>query len=293
MSIPDLRYYRPKSISEALQMLKEPEARALAGGQTLIPALKQRMLRPSALVDLQAIPEMKGIEILPDKVIVGAMTPHAVTASDPGIRVAIPALSAMASGIAHPQVRNVGTIGGAVANNDPAADYPAAILGLGAEIETTQRRIAADDFFLGLFETALQPSELVLRFHFPKPSNCGYVKFANPASGYVTAGAFVARGPAGLRVAINGAGPVVFRWTEAERCLMEEFAETALQHLKLSPDGLNNDIHASAAYRAQLAMVGTRRALRIALADLPQELRRSPDALSILRFTDRRELWNH
>lgn len=273
MSIPDLIYRRPASLAEAQELLaSDTEARALAGGQTLIPALKQRLLRPSILVDLQAVPEMKGIEVGPDRITLGTMTPHAVTANDPRIRAAIPALSAMAARISHPQVRNLGTIGGSIANNDPAADYPAAIVGLGAEIETTKRRIAADEFFLGLFETALEPGELVLRIHFPRPTHCGYVKFANPASGYVTAGAFVAQGPAGMRVAINGAGPVVFRFTEAEERLAEDFSEKSLQGLKLSSEGLNNDIHASAAYRAQLATVGTRRALAIALTELPEQI---------------------
>lgn len=252
-------------------LASEPEARPLAGGQTLIPALKQRLLRPSVLVDLQSVPEMKGVEIRPDRVIIGAMTPHVVTASDARVRAAIPALAMMASRISHPQVRNLGTMGGSIANNDPAADYPAALLGLGAEVETTKRRIAADDFFLGLFTTALEPGELVLRIHFPRPENCGYVKFANPASGYVTTGAFVARGPSGLRVAVNGAGPIVFRFTQAETRLADNFAMSALDGLTLSATGLNSDIHASAAYRAQLAVVGTRRAVAMALTDLPRQ----------------------
>lgn len=276
MSVPDFAYRRPATLAEALDLLRsDPEARALAGGQTLIPALKQRMTRPSILVDLQSIPEMRGIEVDADRVSIGAMTPHAVTATDPRIRAAIPALAAMAARVSHPQVRNLGTMGGSIANNDPAADYPAAVLGLGAEIETTRRRIAADDFFLGLFTTALEPGELVLRIHFPRPDNCGYVKFANPASGYVTTGAFVARGPAGVRVAINGAGPVVFRFTDAEARLAGDFTPAALDGLSLPAAGLNSDIHASAAYRARLAVVGTRRALAIALAQPPEQIKES------------------
>ena len=268
MSLPDFTYRRPASLDEARDMLaSDPEARPLAGGQTMIPALKQRLLRPSTLVDLQDIPEMKGVEIGAEWISIGAMTPHAVTATHPGIRAAIPALSHMAGNVSHPQVRN---LGGSIANNDPAADYPAALLGLGAEVETTARRIVADDFFLGLFTTALEPRELVLRIHFPRPDRCGYKKFANLASGYVTTGAFVANGPAGLRVAVNGAGPVVFRFGEAEKRLAGDFSPAALAGLRLPPDGLNNDIHASAAYRAQLAVVATRRALDAALAELPE-----------------------
>jgi len=276
MSVPDFTYRRPATLVEALDLLaSDPEARALAGGQTLIPALKQRMSRPAMLVDLRSIPEMRGIDVTPERVSIGAMTPHVATATDPRIRAAIPALSAMASHISHPQVRNLGTMGGSISNNDPAADYPAALLGLGAEIETTRRRIPAGEFFLGLFTTALEPGELVLRIHFPRPENCGYIKFANPASGYVTAGAFVARGSAGIRVAINGAGPVVFRFPEAEARLSGDFSVAALDGLTLPAVGLNSDIHASAAYRAQLAVVGTRRALTIALAELPEQIKES------------------
>lgn len=266
MSLPDFEYRRPATLAEALELLEQnPEAKALAGGQTLIPTLKQRLARPAMLVDLQDIPDLRGVRIDAESVTIGAMTPHAVTAHDPEIARAIPALSHLAGGISHPQVRNLGTMGGSISNNDPAADYPAALMGLGAEVRTTRRNIAADDFFLGLFTTALEPGELVVSIRFPRPERAGYHKFPSLASGYVTTGAFVSQGPAGTRVAINGAGPVVFRHAEAEARLAADFSLAALEGCTLSPERLNNDLHASAAYRANLAMVATRRALTMAL----------------------------
>lgn len=259
----DFEYVRPRSVAEAARLLaSDADARALAGGQTLIPAMKQRLLRPTLLVDLQDLAEMKGISVSASEVVVGAMTPHAQTASHAGIRAAIPALSDLASGIAHPQVRQMGTMGGSIANNDPAADYPAALLGLGATIETNTRSIAADDFFTGLFGTALAAGELVLRIRFPRPKRAGYCKIANPASGYVTTGCFVAQTDGGVRVAVNGAGPCVFRQHDFERVLGECFEAVALHGIRQDPAGLNSDIHASAAYRASLVPVAVRRALR-------------------------------
>lgn len=266
MSLPAFEYRRPARLDEALAILSsDPEARPLAGGQTLIPALKQRLQRPSVLVDLQAIPEMQGVEVTPTHVTIGAMTRHAVTAWDERIAAAIPALSHLARGIAHSQVRHLGTMGGSIANNDPAADYPAALVGLGATVQTTRRAIPADDFFRGLFTTALEPGELILRIRFPIPARAGYHKFANIASGYVTTGAFVSEGPAGLRVAINGAGPCVFRQADAEARLARDFSPAALEGFAQPEAGLNTDLHASAAYRAQLAAVAIRRALAMAL----------------------------
>lgn len=266
MSLPEFAYQRPATLGQAVDMLAaDPEARALAGGQTLIPALKQRLSRPSTLVDLQDIDELHGIEISQTHVSIGALTRHYDTAHHTGIAQAIPALCHMARGISHPQVRYMGTMGGSLANSDPAADYPAAVLALGADIETTQRRITAQDFFLGLFTTALEPAELITRIHFPRPARAGYHKFANPASGYVTTGAFVADGDQGIRVAINGAGPCPFRCADFETRLAHHFDPAALEGAALSPEGFNNDIHASAAYRAHLAVIATGRAVTQAL----------------------------
>lgn len=271
MNLPDFEYTRPTTLDEALEILRaDPEARALAGGQTLIPAMKQRLNRPSMLVDLRAIPELRGIELDGTHLSIGAMTRHAETAGHEGVCAKIPALARLASGIAHPQVRQMGTMGGSLANNDPAADYPAAVLGLAAEIETTRRRIAADDFFTGLFETALEPGELILRVHFPIPRRAGYNKIASQASGYVTTGAFVADFDDRVRVAINGAGPCVFRQADFERALSEDFSVEALSGLKQDPEPLNADMHASKAYRAHLTGVAAARAVTMVLEQTKQ-----------------------
>ncbi len=272
MNLPAFDYVRPKSLDEAIGILQaDPEAKALAGGQTLIPTLKQRLARPSTLVDLRGLAELRGIVVDDLAVTVGAMTRHVETATSPEIRAAIPALSYLASGIAHPQVRHMGTMGGSISNNDPAADYPAALVGLGAEVETTQRRIPADDFFTGLFSTALEPGELVLRIRFPRPARAGYCKIASQASGYVTTGCFIAETLEGVRVAVNGAGPCVFRQPDFEAALADNFALTALDGLRQEAKGLNNDMHASAAYRAHLVGVAAKRALQQALAGASTE----------------------
>jgi carbon-monoxide dehydrogenase medium subunit len=267
----DFDYVRPRSLAEAVSVLSaQPEARALAGGQTLIPTLKQRLARPALLVDLQALAELRGIEADDEVVRVGAMTRHAQTASDPLLGARIPALAWLASGIAHPQVRHLGTMGGAISNNDPAADYPAALLGLGAEVETTRRRIGADDFFTGLFSTALAPGELVVRIHFPVPVRAGYCKIANPASGYVTAGCFIADfGNGRVRVAVNGAGPCVFRLQVLEQQLSRDFSPSGLAGFRQEPGSLNSDMHASAGYRARLVEVAASRALAMAMSATP------------------------
>lgn len=272
MNLPGFDYACPATLDEALRLLDaDPEARALAGGQTLIPTLKQRLTRPSMLVDLRRLPELRGIEVSASHVTVGAMTRHAETAAHAGLRAAVPALSHLAGGIAHPQVRHMGTMGGSVANNDPAADYPAAVLGLGAVIETTRRRIPADAFFLGLFETALAPGELVLRFHYPIPRRAGYHKIASQASGYVTTGCFIADTDAGIRVAVNGAGPCAFRQHDFEAALSAAFSPEALAGLVQPAAGLNSDMHASADYRAHLVGVAARRALDMALRQAETE----------------------
>ena len=267
----DFDYARPASLAEALALLEaDADARPLAGGQTLIPTLKQRLAHPTLLVDLQGLRELRGIEVGKDFVTVGAMTRHAETASHAGLAAAIPALAFLASGIAHPQVRQVGTMGGSISNNDPAADYPGALVGLGARVQTTRREIPADAFFTGLFSTALEPGELVLRVRFPIPRRAGYCKIANPASGYVTTGCFIADFGDAVRVAVNGAGPCVFRLPELEQALARDFSPAALAGFSLSPQGLNADLHASAGYRAQLVAVAARRALAMALAPQPQ-----------------------
>jgi aerobic carbon-monoxide dehydrogenase medium subunit len=266
MNLPYFDYCRPANVSEAVAFLHaDPEAKALAGGQTLIPTLKQRLIRPSAVVDLRDLPEMRGISVDDDAVTIGAMTRHAEAASNAGVRAAIPALSYLAGGIAHPQVRNMGTLGGSIANNDPAADYPAAVVGLGAEIETTKRKIAAADFFTGLFSTALEPDELVLRVRFPRPRRAGYCKIPSQASGYAITGCFIVDTGEEVRVAVNGAGPCVFRQMEFEAALRHEFTPEALIGLKQDAKALNRDIHASAAYRGHLVGIAARRALKQAL----------------------------
>lgn len=274
MSLPTLDYARPATLEAARAILDaDDHAQFLAGGQSLLPALKQRLARPSVLVDLQAIPDLHGVTVDADAVTLGAMTRHATVATDPAIRAAIPALSLLAGGIAHPQVRHLGTIGGSIANNDPAADYPAALVGLGARVRTTRREIAADDFFTGLFSTALAPGEIIISITFPRPIRAGYHKFANIASGYVTTGAFVSQAPSGVRVAVNGAGPCVFRHVAAEALLSAEFSSGAVEFVTQPAQGLNSDLHASAAWRAQLVCVAIRRATAMALAPEPETTR--------------------
>ncbi|WP_322061841.1 xanthine dehydrogenase family protein subunit M [Paraburkholderia sp. J63] len=262
----DFEYARPATLDEATKLLADnPEARPLSGGQTLIPALKQRLNRPALLVDLQAIDALRGIEVNDEWVSVGAMTRHAEVAAHPGIAAAIPALAFLAGGIADPQVRHQGTIGGSISNNDPAADYPSAVVGLGAQVVTTHRVIAADDFFTGLFSTVLEHSEIVTRVRFARPRRAGYCKLPNPASGYVMAGCFIAQFAADTRVAVNGAGPCVFRQRAFEEALSARFELAALEHCAQDAAGLNADMHASAAYRAQLVKVAAKRALARAL----------------------------
>jgi Aerobic-type carbon monoxide dehydrogenase, middle subunit CoxM/CutM homologs len=254
-----LSYVRPASLQEALDWLaRESEARPLAGGMTLIPTLKQRLAAPSHLVDVSRLPELQGVSLSQGVLSVGAGTRHAEMAASPLVRDAIPGLAGLAGVIADPQVRNRGTIGGSVANNDPAADYPAAVLGLGATVVTSKRRIAADDFFLGMFETALEPDELIVGFEFPVPRRSTYVKYRHKATGYAVAGVFIAETDAGPRVAVTGAGACVFRWREAERALAEG---GSVDEAPLEEDGLNDDRAGSAAYRANLVRVLTRRAL--------------------------------
>jgi len=255
-------YHRPDDLEDVARKLAAAEdAKLLAGGMTLIPTMKQRLASPSDLIDLAGIADLEGISDRGDSIAVGAMSTHAAVAADPVVKAKIPALAALAEGIGDPQVRNRGTLGGSIANNDPAADYPAALIGLGATVRTDKREIAAEDFFTGLFETALEETEIVTAVVFPVPESAAYVKFANPASRYAIVGVFIARGPAGIRVAVTGAGPCVFRVSEMEQALAGDFSANALDGITLSAESLNADIHASAEYRAHLAAVMAKRAV--------------------------------
>ncbi|TCZ57966.1 FAD binding domain-containing protein [Roseicella aquatilis] len=258
----DFAYHKPSSVADAVKLLAaDPDARPISGGQTLLPALKHRLNKPSSIVDLSGIAELKGIRREGDRLVIGALVKHHEVANSPEVKAAIPALAQMAGTIGDTQVRNRGTIGGSVANNDPAADYPAAVLGLGATVVTDKRRIAADDFFQGMFTTALEPGELLVAVEFPIPEKAGYAKMRNPASRYVMAGVFVARTKDGVRVAVNGAGPGVFRQAEMEQALAANWAPEAVAGVRQSPDGLNADIHGSAEYRAHLVTVMAKRAV--------------------------------
>jgi carbon-monoxide dehydrogenase medium subunit len=239
----------------------KPEGRAMSGGMTLIPTLKQRLAKPSDVVDLNGIKELAGIKVEGNGVTIGGMTRHADVASSADVKAAIPALAYLAGHIGDPQVRNRGTMGGSVANNDPAADYPAAVVGLGATVTTTSRKISADDFFKGLFETALEDGELITSISFPKAEKAGYMKFPNPASRSAMVGVFVAKTAGGVRVAVTGAGPCVFRVKAMEEALSKNFSSDAIKDIKVPADGLNSDIHGSAEYRAHLVTVMARRAV--------------------------------
>jgi len=260
-------YYRPKNLAEVSTALAgSPDARPFAGGMTLIPALKLRLSAPSALVDLSGIVELRGIKATSGTVAIGAMTRHVEVERSAEVRAAIPALADLAGGIGDPQVRNRGTIGGSIANNDPSADYPAALLALGATVTTTKRSIPADSFFTGMFETALAPGEIITAITFPVPLAAAYEKFRSPASRYALVGVFVARTKAGVRVGVTGAAPSVFRAQSIEAALSEKFAPDSVTSIRISADGLNSDMHGDADYRAHLIGVLTKRAVEKALA---------------------------
>jgi aerobic carbon-monoxide dehydrogenase medium subunit len=227
----------------------------------LLPTLKLRLAKPSQLIDLAAVPGLAGITEEGDAVVIGAMTRHVEVNRSDVVKRGIPALAAMAGMIGDPAVRNRGTIGGSISNNDPAADYPAALVALNAGVRTNQREIAADQFFTGMFETALQPGEIVTAVRFPKVAQANYQKFRNPASRYAIVGVFVAKTPAGVRVAVTGAGPSVFRVPAMESALAGNFSPDAIKDIQIPDSGLNSDIHASAEYRAHLVNVMARRAV--------------------------------
>jgi carbon-monoxide dehydrogenase medium subunit len=259
-------YQKTKSVADAAAALgKNADAKLLAGGQSLIAAMKLRLAQPAQLVDLGDVAELRGIKVDGGNVTIGAMTRHAEVASSAEVKKAIPALAALAGGIGDRMVRNMGTIGGSVAHNDPAADYPAAVLGLGATVITNKRKIAADDFFKGMFETALQAGEIITAVSFPVPKRAAYMKFKNPASRYAMVGVFVAETAGGPRVAVTGAGPGVFRVPEMEKALAGKFAPESVASIAVKASGLNSDIHASAEYRAHLITVMAKRAVAAAL----------------------------
>jgi aerobic carbon-monoxide dehydrogenase medium subunit len=258
-------YHRPQSLSGAITDLAKPDAKALAGGMTLLPTMKQRLASPTALIDLKGIPDLSGIAREGDNLMIGAMTRHADVAASNVVQAAIPALAVLAGGIGDPHVRNMGTIGGSLANNDPSADYPAAALALGATIVTNKRRIGTQDFFTGLFETALETGELITQVSFPIPQRAAYMKFPNPASRYALVGVFVAKTAGGVRVTVTGAGSNgVFRLSEFETALNANFSAAALDGVSVPADGLNSDLHADADYRAHLIGVMARRAVAAA-----------------------------
>lgn len=254
-------YHRPSSLAEALSLLTAGEGSLLAGGQSLIPAMKHGLAAPSALVSLRDLTELKGVEADGDRVTIGAMTTHAEVAASPEVQSSIPALASLAGRIGDPQVRNRGTIGGSVAHADPAADYPAAVVGLGATIVTDKREIEADDFFTGMFTTALEPGEIITAVRFPVPDCAAYAKFASPASKYALVGVMVSKGTGGVRVAVTGASPSVFRQSDMETALAGDFSASALEGVTQSTDSLVSDIEASAEYRAHLVGVMARRAV--------------------------------
>lgn len=261
----EFNYHKAGSVDDAAGKVSGADDGVLmAGGMTLIPTMKQRLAMPSDIVDLGGLQDLKGISVSDGVVSIGAMTTHDTVANSAEVKSAIPALASLAGGIGDPMVRNRGTIGGSTANNDPAADYPGAILGLGATIVTNKREIAGDDFFTGMFETALDEGEILTRVNFPIPEKAAYIKFPNPASRYAIVGVFVAKTASGVRVAVTGAGPCAFRSSEMEAALSANFAASALDGVKASADDLNSDIHASAEYRAHLIGVMARRAVTAA-----------------------------
>jgi len=261
-------YHRPTSVGQAASLATQFEdVKFLAGGHTLLPTMKMRLAAPANLIDLNQIAELRGIERSGDALTIGAMTKHAEVANSAEVKGAIPALAELAELIGDPHVRNRGTIGGSVANNDPSADYPAACLSLNATIVTDRRKIAADDFFQGIFTTALEEGEIITRVSFPIPQQAAYAKFRNPASRYALVGVFVAKHADGVRVAVTGAGANgVFRVPDMEQALSQSFAAEALDGIVVPTEEMNSDIHADAAYRAHLVAVMTRRAVQAAAA---------------------------
>ena len=258
-------YQNPKSVAEAVAFLaKGGDAKLLAGGQSLIAAMKLRLSAPTDLVDLSGIQELFGIEMEGTAITIGAMTRHAEVAKSKDVLARIPALASLAGSIGDRMVRNMGTIGGSLAHNDPVADYPAAVLGLNATVTTNKRRIAADEFFKGMFETALEAGEIIVSVSFPFPKRAAYVKFKNPASRYAIVGVMAAETGGEVRVAVTGAASSVFRVSEMEKALAANWSPDSLVGISVPADELNSDMHASAEYRAHLIGVIARRAVEAA-----------------------------
>jgi carbon-monoxide dehydrogenase medium subunit len=254
-------YQTPTSVADAVRAARAADARLLAGGQSLLAVMKLGLTAPPALVDLGAIAELRGIKVDSNQVTIGATTTHAEVAASRDVAAAIPALADLAGHIGDRQVRNRGTLGGSLANNDPAACYPAAVLGLGATVRTDRRSIAADDFFKGLYTTALEDGELITAVSFPIVQKAAWQKFKQPASRFSIVGVFVSKGPAGVRVAVTGAGACVFRVKALEDRLTANWSPAACDGVAIPATALNNDLHGSAAYRAALIPVLARRAV--------------------------------
>jgi carbon-monoxide dehydrogenase medium subunit len=258
------KYHKPSSVNDAAALAKG-EAKLLAGGQSLVQAMKLRLASPSDIIDLGSIKDLQGIKSDGKSVTIGAMTRHAEVAHSADVKKAIPALAALASMIGDRQVRAMGTCGGSIANNDPAADYPAAVLALNATITTNKGKHEADKFFKGMFDTALQPGEIITSVSFQVPKRAAYMKFKNPASRFAIVGVFVADFGGQVRVGVTGAGPSAFRQTDMEKALSAKFDPASAAGVKQSASGLNTDLHASAEYRAHLVTVMTKRAVEAAL----------------------------
>lgn len=261
-------YHRATSARQAVNLLgKAEDAKLLAGGQTLLATMKQRLASPANIIDLGKVADLKGIELKGKTIVIGAMATHAQVSENADVQANLPGLAVLAGNIGDPHVRHKGTIGGSVANNDPAADYPAALMALGATVVTNKRKIAAEDYFQGMFATALEENEMITKIIFPVSSKFSYAKFPNPASRYALVGVAVAKKGAVVRVAITGAGSNgVFRWREAETALGARFNAKSVEGLKATADGLNGDIHASPEYRAHLIGVMAKRAVTAAAA---------------------------
>lgn len=259
-------FERPAALADAQRLAQAGGAKVLAGGQTLLASMKLRLANPETLVDLGAIAELAGVRREGNELVIGAMTRHADVAANADVKAAIPALAELAAGIGDRQVRAMGTLGGSVANNDPAACYPAGVLALGATVQTTRRRIAADDFFQGMFATALEEGELITAVRFPVARRAAYIKFKQPASRFALIGVCVAQTDGGVRVAVTGGGNGVFRHTGLEQALAKSFTPEAAAGVKIDPSQYSSDLHGSAAYRANLVSVLTQRAVAKALA---------------------------
>lgn len=258
----EFNYQKVDSVADAIEALKNADdGKLLAGGQTMLPTMKHRLASPSDVVDLSGVAELVGISVSSGTVTIGAMTTHAAVAASADVQNAIPALASLAGNIGDPAVRNRGTIGGSIANNDPAADYPSAVIALGATVKTDRREIAGDDFFTGMFETALEEDEVIVSVSFPVPKVAAYKKFENPASRYAIVGVFVADTSDGIRIGVTGATPCAHRGMRMEEALAGSLNPDALDSAEIPVEKMNSDIHASAEYRAHLVKVMAKRAV--------------------------------